>query len=81
MPVYLFCDSLIIQIEDFLLNDETAARAQSLIDFTTTHEPEYYILYNETEMSFSQTGDGTSHLSVLAENGDSVAVTTSINSL
>ena len=50
----------------------------------TNEDLNYYILYNNnnnTEVPSCQTDDGTSHLSVLADNGDSIAVTTTINHL
>ena len=69
-------------MQQFLLDEDTADRARSLINDSTTYGPEYYWLFNTSntsEIYYARPTKGTSHLSVLAENGDSVAVTTSIN--
>lgn len=71
-----------LQVEQFLLDEDTADRARSLINDKTTFSPDHYFLFNTSdtsEMYYGRPGKGTSHLSVLAENGDSVAVTTTIN--
>ena len=73
-----WCD---IQVQQFLLDEDTADRARSLINDSTTYLPGYYYLFNTSEMYYARPAKGTSHLSVLAENGDSVAVTTTINFL
>ena len=69
-------------MQQFLLEQDTADRARSLINDSTTYGPEHYWLFDTSdtsEMYYTRPTRGTSHLSVLAENGDSVAVTTSIN--
>lgn len=65
------------QVLPFMLNEETAAEMRSRIsDNTTYNDTSYYLyplLYNPPSPY------GTSHLSVLAENGDAVAATSSVN--
>ncbi len=59
-----------------MLSEETAADMKGRITDDSTHNTSYYIyplLYSPPSPY------GTSHLSVLAENGDAVAATSTIN--
>lgn len=58
---------------------ETARKMFSRITDNTTHEPDYYA--EEPLVGTAVRDQGTSHLSVLAANGDAVAVTSTINTL
>ena len=60
-----------------MLQSETAKRMFSRINDSTTHEPDYYA---EEPVAVGDAGS-TSHLSVLAANGDAVSVTSTINTL
>lgn len=69
-----------LQTTKFMLELDAAKDMFSHITDDVTHDPDYYI------WPFHQGGDvahdhGTSHLSVLAENGDAVACTSTINHL
>ena len=68
-----------IQVQQFLLDEDTADRARSMINDITTYPPDYYFLFNTSEMYYARPSKGTSHLSISDKNGDSVAVTTTIN--
>ena len=58
--------------------NSTAEFMHSRIQDNTTHDPDYYL----DPMIFSVPSDyGTSHLCVLAPNGDAVAATSTINNL
>ena len=68
-----------LQVVEFMLNPGTAESMFSRINDSTTHEPDYYM---EPVLTRRTAHDhGTSHLSVLAENGDAVALTSTINNL
>ena len=61
-----------------MLDPTTAENMFHRIDDNRTHEPDYYM---EPLLTGAAAHDhGTSHLSVLAENGDAVALTSTINS-
>ena len=61
-----------------MLNITTAQSMFSRIEDNQTHEPDYYM---EPFLSGAGAHDhGTSHLCVLDENGDAVALTSTINS-
>ena len=65
-----------IQIVDYMLKNSTADFMRSRIQDNTTHDPKYYL----KPMVFGIQSDyGTSHLCVLAPNGDAVAATSTIN--
>lgn len=61
-----------------MVNISTAARVRSLITDNSTHDVPYYEL---PELFSPVPLTGTSHLSVLAENGDAVSTTGTINDL
>ena len=61
-----------------MLNISAAERMRSLITDNTTHNVSYYEL---PELFSPLSPTGTSHLSVLAPNGDAVSVTGTINNL
>ena len=68
-------DSL-IQVVDYMLRSSTADFMRSRIQDNTTHDPNYYL----DQMVFGIQSDyGTSHLCVLAPNGDAVAATNTVN--
>lgn len=69
----------VMQVVNFMLMDSTAREMFNSITDNITHEPAYY--RREPVTSRLAEDHGTSHLSVLAENGDAVAVTTTINTL
>ena len=59
-----------------MLENSTAEDMRSRIQDNTTHDPSYYL----EPMVFDVPSDyGTSHLSVLAPNGDAVAATSTVN--
>jgi gamma-glutamyltranspeptidase/glutathione hydrolase/leukotriene-C4 hydrolase len=64
-----------IQLLQNLTSKSYAAEVQKRIDDTTTNsKPEHY-----GAVSISTEDHGTAHISVLAENGDAVSVTSSVN--
>ena len=66
----------LFQIVPFILNLSTADMMRSRITDDTTHAEDYYLyplLYDQLSPF------GTTHLSVLAENGDAVAATSTVN--
>ena len=60
-----------------MLMSSTADNMHSRIQDDTTFEPSYY---TEQRVSPTISEHGTSHLCVLASNGDAVAATSTINS-
>ncbi len=59
-----------------MLREETAAEMRSKITDNSTHNTSYYLY----PLLFSPPSPhGTSHLSVLADNGDAVAATSTVN--
>ena len=58
-----------------MMNPDTAREMRSRISDDATYPPPYY----ERNLEYSPLGAGTTHLSVLAENGDAVAITSTIN--
>ena len=67
-----------MKVVQYMLNTSVAAMMRSMITDNTTHDPTYYEL-PEVFSPLSLTG--TSHLSVLAPNGDAVSTTGTINNL
>ena len=65
-----------MKVVQYMLNTSVAAMMRSMITDNTTHDPTYYEL-PEVFSPLSLTG--TSHLSVLAPNGDAVSATSTIN--
>ena len=61
-----------------MLMNSTADNMRSRILDNTTFDPEYY---TEQRVFVTSSDSGTSHLSVLAPNGDAVAATSTINFL
>jgi gamma-glutamyltranspeptidase/glutathione hydrolase/leukotriene-C4 hydrolase len=62
---------------EFMMDIKAANMMRSMINDSTTHnDPEYYTI-NSTE--YNPMSHGTSHLSVVDEDGSTVAVTTTIN--
>ena len=59
---------------DSMVNETEGEYLRRLIDDTTTHEISYYRPLTQPNYEM-----GTSHINVLAENGDAVSLTTSIN--
>ena len=59
-----------------MLMSSTADEMRARIQDNTTHNPDYYI---EPEVFDILSDYGTSHLCVLAPNGDAVAATSTIN--
>lgn len=59
-----------------MLNNETAETMRSLIDDNTTHEIDYYLMHMP---KYNPISHGTSHLSIVDEKGNAVAVTSTIN--
>ena len=66
-----------VQVVQFMLNETMAENMRERIDDNTTYPPDHYI--DPFTVLRSAHDHGTSHLSVLAENGDAVAMTNSIN--
>lgn len=60
-----------------MLQKSTAESMRSRISDHATYSPSHY----EGNLQYSPLGKGTAHVSVLAENGDAVAATSSINTL
>ena len=67
-----------LQVVDFMLDMNTAAEMWSRISDNTTHDPDYYMNPFEDRTNIAH-DHGTSHLSVLAANGDAVSMTNSVN--
>ena len=63
-----------LQILSDVTNDAFITETKSRIDDARTHRIEYY----EPDIGFSVDG-GTAHLSVMAADGTSVALTSSVN--
>ena len=61
-----------------MLNVSTAENMFSRIDDNQTHDPDYYM--DPLLPGVAAHDRGTSHLSVLDENGDAVSLTSTINS-
>ena len=59
-----------------MLSKNTASDMKSRITDSTTHEPQYYVY---PLIASAPALHGTSHLCVLAENGDAVAATSTVN--
>ena len=66
------------KVVQFMLMNSTADNMRSRILDNTTFDPEYY---TEQRVFVTSSDSGTSHLSVLAPNGDAVAATSTINFL
>lgn len=62
-----------------MLKPATSEKMFSRISDSTTHDTGYYA--EEPPVGTANRKQGTSHLSVLAANGDAVAVTSTINTL
>ena len=62
-----------------MLDPNTAMEMFLRIDDNTTHEPAYY-MEPLPLLGAAAHDHGTSHLCVLAENGDAVALTRTLNS-
>ena len=73
----LFC---CVQVVELMLNKSVSSAMFERIDDSMTFDPDYYIDPFNTPLSAAH-DQGTSHLSVLAENGDAVSVTNTINYL
>eukprot|EP00731_Ephydatia_muelleri_P000924 Em0001g924a len=69
-------NSTVEQVVQYMLSISAAERMRSLITDNTTHNVSYYEL---PELFSPLSPTGTSHLSVLASNGDAVSVTGTIN--
>jgi gamma-glutamyltranspeptidase/glutathione hydrolase/leukotriene-C4 hydrolase len=66
------------EVLGYMLQDSTADYMRSRIQDNTTHDPSYYL----EPLVFGFPSDhGTSHLCVLAPNGDAVAATSTVNNL
>ncbi len=61
-----------------MLDSDVARELFTRITDDVTHNQEYY-MYPSIEYGEAAHDHGTSHLSVLAENGDAVACTSTIN--
>ena len=70
---------MIIQATNFMLHPDVAKELFSKITDDETHDPDYY-MFPSVEHGDTPHDHGTSHLSVLAPNGDAVACTNTINS-
>ena len=66
-----------MQVVDFMLLSTTAEDMRSRIQDNTTHDPSYY--REPMVFSYVPSDIGTSHLSVLAPNGDAVSATSTVN--
>lgn len=64
----------ILQFVQKLTSKEFAEQIRKRIEDHTTHDTDYYDPVYHTENDH-----GTTHLSVLASNGDAVSVTTTVN--
>ena len=67
-----------VQVVEFMLNTSVSMAMFERIDDSKTFDPDYYIDPFNTPQ-WAAHDHGTSHLSVLGENGDAVSVTNSIN--
>lgn len=67
---------LVLQLIQNMTSDETARNIRSKIDETTTKPDSYY--GSNISLPYDS---GTSHLSIIAEDGSAVAVTSSINDM
>lgn len=61
-----------------MLNPETAKFMHSLITDATTHDVEYYL---QSKPTYNAQSHGTTHLSIIDEDGNAVAITSTINTL
>ncbi|MBN3304302.1 GGT5 hydrolase, partial [Amia calva] len=71
----LFLVVFLKAVAERLIKDDFAAYVRSLISSNQTHPRQYY------NVSISRDGVGTTHISVLAEDGTAVSVTSTINQL
>ncbi len=66
-----------MQAVQYMLNESTAEDMRGRINDSMTYPPDHYIdPFSPLQVAHDH---GTSHLSVLAENGDAVSMTNSIN--
>lgn len=74
------CYSLshLLQVVEYMMNPDTADFMQSLITDDTTHDVDYYINHEPT---YNTPSHGTTHLSVIDEDGNAIAITSTINTL
>ena len=63
-----------------MLDPNTAVEMKGRINDNMTHDPEYYMNPFDDPSNIAH-DHGTSHLSVVAENGDAVSMTNSVNNL
>lgn len=75
MLATLLAHSSLPQVAKYMVDPDTANYMRGRINDSTTHPPEYYMEKEE----FNPSSHGTSHLSVIDENGNAVAMTTTIN--
>ena len=69
---------VLIKAVKFMLDPEVTSTLFSRITDNTTHDSEYY-KYPSDYSGNTAHDHGTTHLSILAENGDAVSCTNSIN--